>query len=430
MKRSIALITAAFCIFATGQAFCADGKPAGNRPKETSANGVQEYLSGARSVRVVYRSGDGYQSKVRGKLEIGMFGTGFSPAVAGPGVWIFRDVPPCLADRGVKKDGAYIPVGDKWHFVRTVDGRLSPDEAAAAFGIPAEAEKTEGLANRNLQRSDGSVFVMSPDGRKIADVSRTGNKQLVVMNSKKGKPYDAIARDYPVFSPDSRRIAYLAGLDGKRFAVVDGREGKRYDDVSGLIFSPDGRHVSYLAQAGGKHLVVSDEKEGTPYDGIVRNTLVYGPEGGHVAYVAMRGANQFLVLDGMEENPQANVLTKLTFSPDGGRLACVAKDHLGEFVFVTGTGRGDYYKRIYGCPVFSPDGRRVAYAALKGNNPVVVVDGAEGKRYEAVGAPSFSPDSVHVSYEAVLGGRHFLVVDGKEEEMPQKNASPEGAKTP
>ena len=62
----------------------------------------------------------------------------------------------------------------------------------------------------------------------------------------------------------------------------------------------------------------------------------------------------------------------------------------------------------------SPDSKRVAYAAQRGFTQLVVVDGVEGKEYDAIGDPVFSPDSKRVAYGAWRGGRWWVVVDGVE----------------
>ncbi|HOK09764.1 MAG TPA: hypothetical protein PLJ10_08900, partial [Candidatus Hydrogenedens sp.] len=66
--------------------------------------------------------------------------------------------------------------------------------------------------------------------------------------------------------------------------------------------------------------------------------------------------------------------------------------------------------------IFSPDSRRVAYSAKRGDKWVVVVDGVEGKEYDGIGAGSliFSPDSRRVAYSAKRGGKWVVVVDGVE----------------
>jgi hypothetical protein len=66
-------------------------------------------------------------------------------------------------------------------------------------------------------------------------------------------------------------------------------------------------------------------------------------------------------------------------------------------------------------PVFSPDSKRVAYGVRAGKGWFAVVDGVEGKPYEAMGVyPVFSPNSTHVAYGANVGSKWFVVLDGVE----------------
>jgi hypothetical protein len=64
--------------------------------------------------------------------------------------------------------------------------------------------------------------------------------------------------------------------------------------------------------------------------------------------------------------------------------------------------------------VFSPDGKRLAYAAQKAKQWVVVVDGKEGKEYDSIGHLTFSPDSKTVVYSARRGDRQLTIAGGKE----------------
>lgn len=66
----------------------------------------------------------------------------------------------------------------------------------------------------------------------------------------------------------------------------------------------------------------------------------------------------------------------------------------------------------------SPDGKRVAYAAIRGDNTIVVVDGVAGNKHDLVGyyRLSFSPDSKRLAYSApaVDSNEYCIVVDGVE----------------
>ncbi len=67
-----------------------------------------------------------------------------------------------------------------------------------------------------------------------------------------------------------------------------------------------------------------------------------------------------------------------------------------EFDFSTGTaGMGGI---SIGTPVFSPDGKHLAYAASIGHDACVVLDGVAGRIYSSTGILTFSPDSQHLAY--------------------------------
>ena len=83
---------------------------------------------------------------------------------------------------------------------------------------------------------------------------------------------------------------------------------------------------------------------------------------------------------------------------------------------------------------FSPDSRRLAYAASEGGKGFLVVDGVEDKRYESAARPIFSPDSRRLAYEAGRGGKSLAVIGGVE--GPEYNSvefgrlfSPDGRRT-
>ena len=86
---------------------------------------------------------------------------------------------------------------------------------------------------------------------------------------------------------------------------------------------------------------------------------------------------------------------------------------------VNGREEKQYDAILEGTPHFSPDSRRVAYAAGVGDKQFVVVDEREEKQYDAIleGTPHFSPDSRRVAYAAGVGDKQFVVADGREEKQ-------------
>ena len=91
-------------------------------------------------------------------------------------------------------------------------------------------------------------YYVSPDSKRVAYLSRTGNKLSVLVDGKKENQYDNIWGADLIFSPDSKRLAYKARMRNKAFVVVDGEEGKQYYRLAAepIIFdSSDSLH--YLA---------------------------------------------------------------------------------------------------------------------------------------------------------------------------------------
>jgi Tol biopolymer transport system component len=66
-------------------------------------------------------------------------------------------------------------------------------------------------------------------------------------------------------------------------------------------------------------------------------------------------------------------------------------------------------------PGFSPDSRRIVYAAKRQAQALAVVDGREGKSYDTIGrTPAFSPDSLWITYSASQAGKWSVVVNTDE----------------
>jgi hypothetical protein len=288
-----------------------------------------------------------------------------------------------------------------------------------------------------IYASPGLLF--SPDGRHVAYVAGRGGKELVVVDTVEGKEY--VAARSPVFSPDSRRVAYAAVAgSGRSLVVVDGVEGKEYLDTypyvqSTPVFSPDSKRVAYAAcglepgreptRPGFKCLVVVDGVEGNGY-GSIEGPPVFSPDSRRVAYAAVAGSGEKLVVvDGVEGQQYGDIVaSSLVFSPDSRRVAYVAERGGGkQFVVVDGVEGNEYGGGLArpgfgptpgvleGSLVFSPDSRRVAYLAQRGDKALVVVDGVEGKEYEGFlgggGLVFDSPTQLHAL--AVSGGELFRV---------------------
>jgi Tol biopolymer transport system component len=337
--------------------------------------------------------------------------------------------------RCVVLDGKVIPVSNDL----TLLGGLALSFDGTHFAYPAFRDKKPLLVidgqggpvydNRGLSIGGPKDLIFSPDGKRLAYVAAEGSLRhlsfRLVVDGKAGAEYDEIFN--LIFSPDSKHIAFAAEI-GKHLTVVeDGHPGTEYDEIYGPAFSPDSKHVVFGAQQGKKSFVVVNGQEGT-YDsltawGVTDRTNshdmsrpIYGVDSqSSVAYddlshIALRGVFVGVLPE----------FTHLAFSSDGSHMAYAAKKG-GEWVIVVdGRVTAECKETGYGSPALSPDGKRLAFAERDGREGTfrLVVDGQPGAEYHAIYNPSFSPDGKHIAYTARKGstsGEGFtLVEDGQE----------------
>ena len=106
-----------------------------------------------------------------------------------------------------------------------------------------------------------------------------------------------------------------------------------------------------------------------------------------------------------------------------------AVERAGKWFVVVDGEEGRAYNAIWwperhygGAVIFSGDGRHLAHTAERDGKWFVVVDGEEGRAYNAIwppetmyeGAVIFSGDGRHLAHTAERDGKWFVVVDGKE----------------
>jgi Tol biopolymer transport system component len=237
------------------------------------------------------------------------------------------------------------------------------------------------------------------------------------------------AKDSVRISPDGQRFAVVIQAQGKKtaYASIDGRNQKPYAWARDLTFSGDSRHVAYVATIDGQDLPVVDAREGA-FRGEIwggtrggGGTLRLNHDGTRHAFVARKGnAPVFgVVTDGAMDRPNVDPNDGApVFSPDGKRLAYIAQEGGQRFVVLDGK-PGARYEAVYkGTLTFSPDSKRLAYFAGKGGMRTVVLDGAEGTphRDAMVFTLRFSPDGTKLACAVQLeSGKWAIVVNGKAE---------------
>ena len=240
----------------------------------------------------------------------------------------------------------------------------------------------DGSGQRNLTRDpafDG-LPAWSPDGRKIAFVRhRNGNDGVWVMNAD-GSSQRMLARkgDLPAWSPDGRKIVFSGGAQGIFVMNADGSEHRRLETSrqsrwlavgrGSFFWSPDWRKLAILSDAGRGDFnfglyVMNANGSGLrslaqrllgrlgPGDGA--SQPAWSPDGRRIAFVADRGGNDDVFV----------------VNADGGGLRRLTRNPAGD-----------------GAPVWSPDGRKIAFVSNRDGAYEVYVMNADGSRQRALAA--------------------------------------------
>ena len=277
----------------------------------------------------------------------------------------------------------------------------------------------EGKEYDNVGEGDPTL---SPDGKRLAYAAKRGDKWLMVIDGIESEEFERIGG--AVFSPDSNRVMFAAMNNNKHCVTIDGKTGNGHDAVDALTFSPDSKRTAYAAKQGTKWLITLDGIEQKLCDGIT--DLAFSPDSSHFAYLAHRDEKGFLVMDGVEQGKYDGVHL-LTFSPDG---KCVA--------FCANTGRkevkleeDDYEMRrmpgritgkdMFGIPTFEkdkeekfPNARGMKKMNEASGKLLVVVNDKRERQYDTVANLVFGPDSKTYVYWALAEEGWIIVVNGAE----------------
>jgi roadblock/LC7 domain-containing protein len=271
-----------------------------------------------------------------------------------------------------------------------------------------------------------AAITFSDDGSRVGYKACKGGSWRAVVDGQEGPEYESIGKANPVFSPDGKRVAYMAKKDGKWRLVVDGREAEATWDTFGggdPVFSPDGKRIAYEAcrgeWEGGEHFAVVDGQVYGPYSGVW--PFVFSSDSARIAFKAKKDGKMHVVVDG-EEGPAYDAMSKGSpmFSPDGKSVAyhaCNGEWDSGEhFSVLNGETSGPHVK-VWGS-VFSPDGTRFCYVGKNAENCEVFVNGEVIATHGEASGMTFSADGARMGYQASRGeweaGRRFMIIDGVE----------------
>jgi TolB protein len=314
--------------------------------------------------------------------------------------------------------------------------------AAPAFGI---GERLLALIQGAPARPEVQSPVWSPDGRRIAFVSLRDGKALYVMNAD-GSGLRIVARvERFAWSPEGRRIVF--GDGGVHVVNADG-SGQRTLTRSGNApaWSPDGRRIAFVIT--GKLYVVN--ADGSGHRALTR--LGRGGGGASLAW-SPDGRKLLLVLKSISApgcgycwrlwvlNADGSGLRDLTrnlggswgrgagpasdpvWSPDGRKIAFVRLNtrHGVYVVNADGSGMRNLTPKprgaAYSAPTWSPDGRKIAFAGERDGNSEIYLMNADGSGQRNLtldpaydGDPGWSPDGKKITFVSNRDGRYAVYV--------------------
>ncbi len=187
---------------------------------------------------------------------------------------------------------------------------------------------------------------------------------------------------------------------------------------TGLVLSPDKSQAAAIQQIDRQQRVArltlnkaSDIKFGQIYD-IVGN-LTFSPDGKNLAYIGIRGGKRFIVLNSKENAlPEGNIPFGLQIFPNGQGVACLLATQGGFRVhqaFSSILLPQQPYDEAEGL-VVSPDSRRVAFAARRGDSWFIIENGVEGPVFDRAVSPKYSPDGSMLVYRVRKDNKRFVVV--------------------
>ncbi len=257
---------------------------------------------------------------------------------------------------------------------------------------------------------------LSADGSRSIYAARRGEAAHVVVDRAVEPAWGAVSR--LTLGPGDHWAYAASEGDGWRL-VVDDKVGPVVDVIRSITFREDGEHVAWTAQlAPGLDVLCVDDAPIAPLSDPARFALRPAmPDGAlGLAYVIDAGTGQQVVVDSRHE-PVYDAIGSLVWSRTG-RLAYTAKR--GTAWFVVADGRELWGGEHVSEPVFSDDGRRLGFVALRGKGTYVVVDDTT-HRFDLAFDDSlvFSRDGAHWAVIAgeVAREQLFVAIDGDRERI-------------
>lgn len=284
----------------------------------------------------------------------------------------------------------------------------------------------------------------------------TNQSEFWILPYPKGKPRkilsilaDGPANDFS-WMPDGRNIVLSGDPKHSRklhLWLADTKDEKIYPLTTGFgneiapLVSPDGRQIAFSA-VDQQYDLVQVPLDKSPIKNLTSTSWnekgpAWSPNGNQFAYASDRNGSEVIwiksQLDGSEKplitekdfpDQKTEVISRVSFSPDGQRIAYHRGTPLGAEIWISTLAGGSPVRLIAEnrpqfCPTWSPDGNWIAYvynsggkfgiakAKIGSNQPAVTL-----KENVVYFAPQWSPKGEWISYQT-NGGLFVVSPDGK-----------------
>jgi hypothetical protein len=237
--------------------------------------------------------------------------------------------------------------------------------------------------------------------------------------------------DTIVFSSQGRGVAYIEKTHDRQRVVHNGKPGNDYNNISHLAISPDGQRVSYTYMLGDKLQQISDRVGGKLYNRVF--TAFYSPDNRHIACLAESiDTKAQILLDGksIEESPSA-VSANVYFTNDSSKLLYhihpIEKGtHARLVIYDIKSGNKISKECLDNEVVINNDKTRVAITVMEGGKQRVFAfhisdpdNVQKSDAYDKIENFSTHIEGNSVAFTGVRGDKRFLVLNGKEERIPE-----------